>query len=159
MGILGEGATLLGRQRPAKRGLDLPEVAPAEELPGEVPAEGGHDHATPTGHDGGSLLERDQMAGAAVAVGDEDVPEAGAGQRVPVVHHHVAHETLTHPDRAHGVEREAAEMEGRGKDHAPAGRVFTSSSASASEKWRAVKASTPTGRWGPCSSSGLTVRI
>ena len=39
------------------------------------------------------------------------------------------------------------------------GRPATSRSAMDSLKWRAVKASTPSGRCGPCVSSGLTVRI
>ena len=37
------------------------------------------------------------------------------------------------------------------------GRAVTSRSAIVSAKWRAANASTPTGRCGPCSSSGLTV--
>ncbi len=56
------------------------------------------------------------MAGAAVAVRDQDVAEAGAGERSPVVHHHVAHEPLPHRHRAHGVEREGAQVE-RGRQH------------------------------------------
>ena len=119
MGVLGEGLTLVLRQRPAEPSLDLPEVPSPEKLPGEMAAEGSHDRAATAGHDGGGFLQRDQVSRPPMAVGDEDVPEARPRQRVPVVHHHVPHQALPHPDGADRVEGEAAEMQGRRQDHVP----------------------------------------
>ena len=68
----------------------------------------------------GGLLECYQVAGAAVAVGDQDVAEAGATERVAIVQHRVAHDALPHPDGADRVEGERAQVE-RGREHgAPA---------------------------------------
>src|SRR2546422_11775013 len=62
------------------------------------------------------LLQRREMAGAGVAVRDQDVAEAGARERAAVVDQRVADDALTHGHGADTVERERAEMQ-RGRQH------------------------------------------
>ena len=60
------------------------------------------------------------MTGARVAVGDQDVAEARAGQSRPVVDHGVAHDALPDVDGAHRLERERSEVQRRREHGAPA---------------------------------------
>ncbi len=75
VGVVGEGAPLVGRERPPQRRLDAREVSPAEELPRHVARERGHRDAVAARHDRGRLLEGDQVAGPGVPVRYQDVPE------------------------------------------------------------------------------------
>jgi hypothetical protein len=99
--VLGKSLPLRLRQRAPEPGLDPGEETPAQELPGEVAGEGGHRDAVTPGHDGGGLLERDQVARTPVAVRYQDVPEPGAAQGRAVVHHRIADHPLAHGHRAH----------------------------------------------------------
>jgi hypothetical protein len=114
--VVGEGGPLLGGQPTAERLLDREDVMPAQELPREIAADRSHGHAMPARHDRGSLLERHEVPGSAVAVRDHDPAKARPCQRGPVVHYRVADNALANPDGADGVERERAEVQ-RGRQH------------------------------------------
>ena len=117
--VVGEGLALGLRERPAERALHVVQEAAIAKAPGEVAAEGGHGHAVAARHDGRRLVERGQMRRPGVAVGDQKMAEARAGQRRSVVDEDVAHHALAHRHRAHGLEGEGAEVEGGGEHGAP----------------------------------------
>ncbi|OLD38963.1 MAG: hypothetical protein AUI57_04980 [Candidatus Rokubacteria bacterium 13_1_40CM_2_68_8] len=119
MCVVRERLPLVVGQGPPERRRDLLEVPAAEEVPGQVARERGHRHAVSSRDDRRGLLERREVPGPAVAVGDEDVPEAGARQRGAVVDERVTHHALPHAHRPHGVEREGAEVERGGQQRGP----------------------------------------
>src|SRR5439155_24713695 len=81
VGVLGERRALVVGERPSERSPDLLEIPAAQELPGEMAGERRHRHAMPSRDDRRSFFERGEVAGPAVAVGDQDVAEPGARQR------------------------------------------------------------------------------
>ena len=121
VGVVGEGAPLVGRERSSQRRLDAREVSPAEELPRHVARERCHRHAMAAGHDRRRFLQRDQVAGPGVPVRHQDVPESGPGERPPVVDDRVADDPLAHADRSHRLEGEAPQRERRREDDRPPG--------------------------------------
>ena len=61
------------------------------------------------------------MAGPGMAVGDEDVAEAAAGERRTVIDQRVAHDALADGHRADRLEGEGAQMQRGRQHHRPAG--------------------------------------
>src|SRR3989454_11785047 len=114
--VLGERLPLFVAERTTERCLDLVEVAATQKLPGEVAREGRYRDPVRPGHGGRRFLERGEVARPGVTVRDQDVVEAGPGERRAVVHERVAHDALAHAHGPWGVERERAEME-RGRQH------------------------------------------
>ncbi len=114
--VLGKGAALGVAEQPAELGLDPVEEAAGAELPHEPAGEGGHADAVATRDGRRRLVEGGQVGGPGVAVGHEDVAEAGPGEGLPEVDDGVADDTLAHGDGADGVEREGAQVQ-RGRQH------------------------------------------
>ena len=120
MSVLGECFPLgVGEGAPERR-FDPRQILPAEEFPGQVAGEGGHHDAMLPGDPSRRLFEGDHMARAGVAVGDQDVAEAGPRHGAAVVHEGIAHHPLADVHRPHVVEGEAPQVERWGQHDLPA---------------------------------------